>query len=145
MDFRTIGNEATQALNDRDFEKFLTYHDPNVEFRQPGVQGRGRDELVKGLKAMTDGIPDGRFRIETLIGEGDRGAAEGVFEGTHTQTLRLPGAPELPATGKRVTLHQGLHFQLRDDKIISAHVYIDRMELMEQLGIMPQAPAAARA
>jgi predicted ester cyclase len=145
MDFKTIGNEATQALNDRDFEKFATYHDPHVEFRQPGAQGNNRDELVKGLKALTDGIPDGRFRIETIIAEGDRAAAEGVFEGTHTQTLRLPGAPELPATGKRVALRQGLHFQFRDDKIISAHAYADRMELMEQLGLMPQAPAAARA
>jgi len=145
MDFETIAREATQALNDRDFAKFGTYHDADVEFRQPGQEGRGRDQLAKGLIALTEGIPDARFRVETLISEGDRAAAEVVIEGTHTQTLRLPGAPELPPTGKRVSLRQGLIFQLRDGKVSSTHVYADRMELMEQLGLMPQAPAAARA
>jgi predicted ester cyclase len=144
MDIKTLVNETTQALNNHDLEKFLSYHDSNIEFTEPGRAGKGRADFAVTLELLAAAFPDMRSTSENLVVEGDRAFFEAKLDGTQTAPLRMPGGPEIPATGKRVSIRAAVYIQVRDDKIVKSHLYNDRMELMQQLGITPQASAVAR-
>ena len=139
----TIFDDATKALNEHDYGKFESLHDQKAELWQPGVPGSDVKTHIEALKGMEDGFPDARWTPERPIGEGDRCFAEVKYEGTQTGTLRFPGGPEIQPTGKKVSLRTAVALTLSDGKIKTAHVYTDRMGLMEQLGVVPQREAVA--
>ncbi|TMD06761.1 MAG: nuclear transport factor 2 family protein [Chloroflexi bacterium] len=144
MDIKALIEEATQALNDHDLEKFASLHDPNVEFTDPGRSGKGREDFVALLKLMHAAFPDMRSKLENLMAEGDKAFFEATLEGTQSAPFRMPDGPEIPATGKRVSLRAAVYVEGRDGKIVKSHAYQDRMEMMEQLGVMSQASTTAR-
>lgn len=139
---QTIFEEGTSALNARDYDKFEALHDVNADVRQSGMPGQDIKAQIEGFKVLTAGFPDGRWTYERPIRDGEHTSAEHLFEGTHTGTLSLPGVPEVPPTGKRVHLNASVVLTVRDGKISTARVYADRMQLVEQLGILPM-PASA--
>lgn len=65
-------------------------------------------------------------------------AAELEFTGTNTGPLQMaPGAPAIPATGKKVT-GKGTYFvRIQNGKAVEVHSYPDAAGLMMQLGLMP--------
>lgn len=143
MDVKSLIDEATLALNAHDIERFAALHDENGEFVQSGVPGTSKAELIAGIKALLDGVADLSFTIDDIVIQGDKAFFEGKFKGTQSKPLHLPGGPEIPATGKRISVGQSVHVTVRNDKAVKVHVFADRMELMEQLGLMPQ-PQSAR-
>jgi predicted ester cyclase len=143
MDVKTLVDEGTKALNAHDIERFAALHDDNAEIVQSGVPGRRKADAIASLKALMDGVPDLSFTIDDIVIQGDKAFFEGTFTGTQSKPLRLPGGPEIPATGKRFSVPQAAHLTMRNDKAVKVHVFNDRMELMEQLGLMPQ-PQSAR-
>jgi predicted ester cyclase len=60
---------------------------------------------------------------------------------THTGPLATPSGVIEP-TGKRVTIHSASILRFRDGLIASEHSYVDQLEFMTQLGLMPPAPKA---
>jgi predicted ester cyclase len=65
-------------------------------------------------------------------------AAEIEFVGTNSGPLQLaPGAPPIPATGKKVN-GKGTYFvRFKDGKAVEVHSYPDAAGMMMQLGLMP--------
>ena len=87
-----------------------------------------------------DAIPDFRVTIEELVAEGDKVAVRRSYEGTHS------GGPLLgiPATGKRLQFGSISIFRLADGRIAEHWEQLDRLALMQQLGVVP-APGARAA
>lgn len=139
---QTIFEEGTSALNARDYDKFEALHDTNADVRQSGSPGQDIKSQIEGLKVLVAGFPDGRWTYERPIVDGEHASAEHRFEGTQTGTLSMPGAPEVPPTGKKVHLNASVVLTVKDGKVSRARVYTDRMQLAEQLGLVP-APAPA--
>ena len=67
---------------------------------------------------------------------------EGTFNGTHDGVLHNP-AGDLPPTGRSVSLEYIQVLRFRDGKHVSFNLMFDRLEMLEQLGLLP-APAPAR-
>jgi predicted ester cyclase len=80
-----------------------------------------------------------RFGKQVLTG--DAAATEVVFTGTHTGPMLSPSG-EIPPTGRRVTLRSASVLEMKDGLIASEHVYLDQLEMMGQLGLMPPASSA---
>jgi steroid delta-isomerase-like uncharacterized protein len=100
----------------------------------PGLEG------VKRKWAMyLDAIPDFRVTIEDLVAEGEKVAVRRTYEGTHR------GGPLLgiPATGKRFQFGGISIFRLANGRIAEHWEQLDRLALMQQLGVVP-APDAPR-
>ena len=94
----------------------------------PGLEG------VKRKWAMyLDAIPDFRITIEELVAEGDKVAVRRTYEGTHR------GGPLLgiPATGKRLQFGGISIFRLANGRIAEHWEQLDRLTLMQQLGVLP--------
>jgi predicted ester cyclase len=134
---QTIFDEGTAALNARDYDKFEGLHQPQADVWQIGMPGKDIKSHIEGLKVLAAGFPDGRWIAERPIQDGEKCSAEIRFEGTQTGVLRLPGAPEIQPTGKRVSLNTSVVLSLRDGNVSRSRVYTDRMQLVEQLGLAP--------
>ena len=134
---QTIFDDATQALNAHDYDKFEALHEPEADIWQSGMPGRDIKAQIEGMKVLAAGFPDGRWIAEQPVQDGERCSAEHRFEGTQTGALRIPGAPEIPPTGKKVSLNASVVLTLRSGRISRARVYTDRMQLVEQLGLAP--------
>ena len=94
----------------------------------PGLEG------VKRKWAMyLDAIPDFRITIEDLVAEADKVAVRRTYEGTHR------GGPLLgiPATGKRLQFGGISIFRLANGRIAEHWEQLDRLTLMQQLGVVP--------
>ncbi len=92
----------------------------------------------QGVKQWTQGVhqafPDGRFTVEEMVAEGDRVVTRWTAEGTHTQPFL-----EIPATNKRVKVAGVTMDRIEDGKIAEGWTYWDRLDLLQQLGVV-QAP-----
>jgi steroid delta-isomerase-like uncharacterized protein len=93
----------------------------------PGLEG------AKGKWAMyLAGIPDLRVSIEELVAEGDKVAVRRSYAGTHRGELL-----GIPATGKQVRIGGISIFRLADGKVAEQWEQLDRLALMQQLGVLP--------
>jgi predicted ester cyclase len=87
------------------------------------------------------GLPDLRVTIEELVAEGDKVAVRRSYAGTHRGELL-----GVPPTGKQLQLGGISIFRLTGGKIAEHWEQLDRLTLMQQLGVVPtpaQAPPQA--
>ncbi len=130
------------ALNTRDIDGYLANQRPDVEFLLPGgVALHGRDQVRQYTEALWRAFPDGTLSFGDQVLAEDVAATEVVFTGTHTGPMLTPGG-SIPPTGRRVTLRSASILRINGGLIASEHVYLDQLEMMTQLGLMPSAPSA---
>jgi steroid delta-isomerase-like uncharacterized protein len=102
----------------------------------PGLEG------AKQKWAMyLAGLPDLRVTIEELVAEGDKVGVRRSYAGTHRGELL-----GVPPTGKQVRIGGISIFRLAGGKIAEHWEQLDRLALMQQLGVLPtpgQAPPQA--
>jgi ketosteroid isomerase-like protein len=101
-----------------------------------GMQGSGRDLRDLFYAIWQDGFPDNKIRSAPIFEDGETGVLEGIFEGTHTGTMKVPGN-EVPPTNKRVSVRFVTMYRINGGKAKSLRVYFDQVELLIQLGLMP--------
>ncbi|HVX58514.1 MAG TPA: ester cyclase [Candidatus Saccharimonadales bacterium] len=111
------------------------YPDYEIEklppWREPGVEGL--KEFIKDNHRM---FPDVQAKVEDLIAEANKVVARVSFTGTHKGDLVGP-VGLVPATNKKVTFRGIFIFELHDSKVMKAWSVTDNMELMQQLGAVP--------
>ncbi|MFM9968864.1 MAG: ester cyclase [Burkholderiales bacterium] len=93
---------------------------------------RGTEGVKKLAKALHDNL-DLHVEIEDLVAEGDKVVAQVITTTTHKNPF-LGVAP----TGK-VFASRGVEiFRVRQGKLCERWVYIDRMPMLRELGIIPK-------
>ena len=107
-----------------------------------GVHAEGADACVEATAVWFDAFPDCRSTTTRLCVDGDTFIEEGIFEGNHKGTLKTPMG-DIPATGRHVRGEYVNISTCRGDKVTTQTLYFDRMQLAEQLGIVPTATATA--
>jgi len=116
-------------------EAFREHMAPDCEFVMPGAPLMKGEAQIRGMfEAYVSAFPD--FAVETLhaIEAGDTYAAESRFAGTHRAPLMSPQG-SIPATGRHVTWQSADIVRVKNDKIVSWHVYHDPIPLLAQLGV----------
>jgi predicted ester cyclase len=115
----------------------------NAQIVAPGgmeVSGkRGWEQLYD---TWTNAFPDNRIENAVICGGDGRASQAARFTGTHTGTLRAPGG-DIPATGRRVDVRYCVVYRLENGLVTSLDLYFDQMDLLSQLGLVPQTAAAA--
>ena len=138
---REVYEKGTKAFNDHDIDTLIDLYADDAEFRGPGgLVASGKDEIRRFTQGWFQGFPDCKATGSNVIVTDSHIIEEGVFTGTHTGVFPTPMG-DIPPTGRSVSGAYVDVFEIRDGKILSDHLSFDRMELMEQLGLMPQ-PAA---
>lgn len=130
----SVGERLTEVWNGGDVEAVGTVFHRDAVFRDMafGVERRGLEE-IRGLFAQTwDGLPDLRSELHRTVAEGEWVALEWTLTGTHDGD-----SPDLPATGRSVSLRGVSVLRIRDGKITRQRDYYDRAAFLEQVGVSP--------
>ena len=124
--------DAAIATYDPDF----IYHNPVLKVLPPH---RHTTDVVRQLIGATrEAFPDMRYVIDTVVAEGDEAAVLYTWSGTNTEPLA-----GLPATGRRVTATGAILCRVADGRIVEQWDIDDRLDVMQQLGLLPAAAPAS--
>lgn len=103
----------------------------------PEVELHGRDEVRAFMQAMRDGFSDLAVTVVDQVAEGNRVATGWVAHGTHDGDYM-----GFEPTGRDATI-KGIVIQtFRDGMIAEGWTGMDRLSLLQQLGVVPE-PARA--
>jgi ketosteroid isomerase-like protein len=130
-------NRYYTAINERRFDDYDELFDPEATLEGPGgVSGTGVDAMRAFDQVWTDASSD--FTITPLVQLSVNGkvSSENQVEGTHDGLLRLPSG-DLPATGRTFGGRYVGTFEVAGGRIVSQHVYYDRMIVVDQLMSVP--------
>jgi steroid delta-isomerase-like uncharacterized protein len=115
-------------------EDFIDHDPEDPDGRLSGVEG-AKEEVAAYINAF----PDMQVSVDDLFAEGDRVVVRGTLRATHNGEFA-----GIPPTGKSVNIVAIQTFRLVDGKIAEAWLSIDRLGMLQQLGVMPGAsPAVA--
>jgi len=107
---------------------------PNFVNHSNGLTGP--EGFIATVLPLRKAFPDIRYTIDDLVAEDGRVAVRLTVEGTH----RAPFAG-IEATGKPVTQHAIVIYRCAEGKLAESWIQVDRLAMLEQLGV---APGAAR-
>jgi ketosteroid isomerase-like protein len=142
-DPRTVTERGLEAWRARDAEAFAACFAPDATIVAPGgVELRGPDGAKQFFAVWAEGVPDNEITVTQEYVCGSVVVQQAVFSGTHTGPLMVPSGEVIPPTGRSLSASYADIFEVEDDRIRSERLYFDQLELLTQLGLMPD-PAAA--
>jgi predicted ester cyclase len=83
------------------------------------------------------GSPDRQVTLEATVADGDLVVARTTWRGTQTGHLHSITGFEIPPTGKKTTVTGMTMYRIAEGKIAESWGELDRMTLMQQLGVVP--------
>lgn len=130
--------EKNKEVVRRIYEEALNKRNPVLlkEFIAPeyngltGVKGAAGFEIPTSL--VIKGFPDAQWNIQEMIAEGNKVWVRWKLQGTHTGQFTTY-AP----TGKTVNSGGQAVYEFKDGKVIATQVNTDRLEFLQQLGVLP--------
>ena len=137
---RQVMDRVTEAAFDEDREslKKLYAADAVAETPDQGTVS-GADAIVAWFGQFSAAFPDAKWESAHKHESGNVAIDEGYVVGTHTGPLPMPGGESVPATGKNVRV-RGCDAATVENGVVKSHrFYFDQMELLEQLGLAPEA------
>jgi steroid delta-isomerase-like uncharacterized protein len=136
---RAVAEKIIEAENRCDGEAVASLYAEDAIYVDPSGTTQGRAAIAELYRGFFEAFPDAHRTIERAVEEGDWGAFEGVMTATHTGPFHV-GAATVPATGRRLELRFMAIAQTRDGQAAYARLYFDQLDVMMQLGLMPQPP-----
>ena len=137
-----VGTDFVEAFNAHDERRIRALMAENTAFEAPGdVRLQGREDATQYAMAWLRAFPDARITVHNQVAAGDWIVQEFTFAGTHDETLSGP-AGDIPATHRRL---EGRGVQVlcsQGGEIVDARLYFDQVQVLTQLGLMPEAAAA---
>jgi steroid delta-isomerase-like uncharacterized protein len=114
----------------------FVYHNPVLKEMPEPMPG---PHIMRELMSMSRAaFPDMTYTIDMMVSEGDRVALLYTWTGTHSAAMG-----PVPPTGKRVTATGAIFCRVEGGKIVEQWDIDDRLDVMQQLGLMPAAPPGA--
>jgi hypothetical protein len=145
---RDVMDRLTEAVNAHaGTQRIAELYAPDaVAFTPDAGEIQGRDNIVRYWQQTADMIPDGSFEMLHSYEIGNTAIDEGFFTGRNTGPVQLPTGETLPATQKEVRI-RGVDLATVDEdgRIVDYRLYFDELELMGQLGLLPEEPGGASA
>jgi steroid delta-isomerase-like uncharacterized protein len=140
---RNVVDTWTEAFNAHDQSQLHALNAEDVEFTGPGdVELKGADSVTEYAMPWLRAFPDSTLTAHTSLEDGEWAAQQFTFEGTHTETLANPQG-DIPATNRRLDGARLPVVRVQGEKITEVHLYFDQMQVLTQLGLIPEAATTA--
>ncbi len=147
LDSKALVERGLKAFNAHDLEAVARDAAPDIVATAPGgVKLHGPQAVKEYNQTFVTAFPDARIDAKQIIVQGRTVVVEGVFNGTHTGTLKTPMG-DVPATGRKVSGEFIQIFEIDRGLVKRDHLMYDQVDLMTQLGISPapqQSPTEAK-
>jgi steroid delta-isomerase-like uncharacterized protein len=142
-DLKALSAAWTDAFNAHDEEAIrASYADDATSTAPGGVSLEGADAITGYAMTWLSAFPDARITVHQEVAGDDWVAQMFTFSGTHTGTLAGPDG-DIPATGESLSGRGASLTRFRDGKIVEDHLYFDQVDVMTQLGLMPETAGAS--
>ena len=139
---RKLAEKHYEGANNHDLTAANSVHSDDVDGYVPGAGSiAGAEAFDQFSRPFFEAFPDASMHPASWVETDDTVVVEGSFRGTHTGVLHSP-AGDVPPTGKSLDLKFVDVFRVSDGKVVSHHVYFDRLDFAEQLGLAPPPPGA---
>ena len=101
---------------------------------------RGTETIKRTIPTWRAAFPDLHFALEDVFAEGDKVVVRWRAQGTHKGNIEVLGhIPHTPPTGKHVSFAGMDIYHVRGGKIVEGWRSMDRLGLLQQLGVVPTA------
>jgi hypothetical protein len=138
-----VTDRGLAAWRARDADAYAAcYSDDAIITAPGGMEAHGPDGAKMFMDAWCAAFPDNEITIEHEHVAGSVVTQEGIFSGTHTGNLHTADGQTIAPTGRHVNAGYVDVFEIDGDVITSDRLMFDRLELLTQLGVVPE-PAAA--
>jgi steroid delta-isomerase-like uncharacterized protein len=136
IDMEKLFRKQDEACASHDVGKIMSDYadDCFYENLASGVVKKGKKEISEYFHELFVGIPDVKFETRSVFFSSDQSCWEWVMTGTHSGDL-----PNLPATGRTISVRGATVAEIRGDKISRVSDYYDRATVLRQLGVIPTA------
>jgi steroid delta-isomerase-like uncharacterized protein len=137
-DSRQALEAQTRALNAHDGPAFASFYAEDAVVVDPQYPEplRGRAAIEQDVGTFLKAFPDLEFSLINTLVDDRLVAGEGKIAGTNTGPIQLPGAEEIPATGRRLEFPMAFFSRLDESgKIVEERRYYDIASQQEQLGL----------
>ncbi len=135
-----LDEDTREACNSHDVEKMVALCADDIVWQDVGSPEpyRGKEGVRRFMKGWITALPDLNYWEKNRIVTEDGVAVEFEFGGTNSGPLQVaPGAPPVPATGKKVNAVRGAYFgRVRGGKWVQFNSYPDLAGFMMQLGLI---------
>jgi steroid delta-isomerase-like uncharacterized protein len=137
-DAREVGQRFIEAFNAHDEQRIRDLNGDNSVLEAPGeVKIEGRDAATEYAMAWARAFPDARITVHNEVVDGEWVVQEFTFTGTHEDTLMSP-AGEIAPTHKTLNGRAVQIFRVEGETIADTRLYFDQVQVMTQLGLMPE-------
>ncbi len=116
-----------EAVNAHDLDRFQSFYADAVVWRDPGTARpvKGPSAVRKRLETWITAVPNLKWSLDELFGEGDRLCAQFTFSGTHRGAVADSRGNELPP-GRRAIRTRGVGvYVVNAGKIMDSAIYFD--------------------
>ena len=138
---QNVANDFVAAFNAHDEAKIQELTADNAIMEAPGdIRLDGGEASSAYAISWMRAFPDSKLNIHNTVATGDWVVQEFSFEGTHTDTLPSP-AGDIPATNRSLVGRAVQLVRVEGDKVAETKLYFDQVQVLTQLGLMPE-PAA---
>jgi steroid delta-isomerase-like uncharacterized protein len=141
-DSRAAFDAWIEAFNAHDEAAVRALTADDCVFEGPGgVRLEGADAVTGYAMVWLNAFSDAKLHVDTVVVDGDWVAMTGTFRGTHDGTLSGPDG-DVPATGRTLEGRCSQIVRFADGKAVEEHLYYDQMDVVTQLGLVPEAASA---
>ena len=137
-DAREVMDRLGSAMVGRDFEALAScFAEDAVTVTPDQGEIQGRDAIVEYFRLLSTVFPDSGYEYVQKHESGNVAIDEGYFTGTQSGPLPTPSGETGPPTGKQVRV-RACDLATVEGGVITAHrLYFDQLELLGQLGLLP--------
>lgn len=127
---KTVIEEAFEAWNERDWERFSSYLADDITLVHPRLPEplKGKEAYVEYDRRLIEAFPDGQCQTKTLAACGNTVVAEIVFKGTHKGQFA-----DFPPTGRQVAIPFVEVFEVTNGRVTEVRRYIDWHTVTQEL------------
>jgi steroid delta-isomerase-like uncharacterized protein len=136
-----VAAQFIEAFNAHDEQRMRELSAEDAVFEGPGARVEGRDATVGYAMAWINAFADAKLDVHNEIVSGDWVVQEFFFVGTHTATLQSPNG-DIPPTNRLLRGRGTQILHIEDGVVADTRLYFDQVDVMTQLGLMPETAAA---
>jgi ketosteroid isomerase-like protein len=133
---RDIMDRMTAALIAQDLDALTSYYRPDAVLTAPEGTFKGRDQIAEFFRTWIEPFSAPSVDVRNKAEWGHQAMDEWTFSCTNTGPLPMPTGT-VPATNRRVAVRGADVCTIEDGAVVEHHLYYDQVELLGQLGLLP--------
>jgi steroid delta-isomerase-like uncharacterized protein len=135
-----IARELIDAFNAGDGERFKNNLTTDAVYDEvaTGRKVQGRDACVQSWQEWRRAMPDAKGKVTNAVTSGNTVVLEITWEGSQTGPLTTVTGQNLPPSGRRQVTRATQILVFEGDKVKETRHYFDCLNLLQQLGAIPQ-------